>query len=112
MEYDGDHISCPLQGASHPRLWRNWFNISHQGDKHNEIILPRRHTLKKDRIITYARIVVEYRAHKKDSNTVRVTTGGNSLKGVYEGELTTRSPLAGLSYSLDIVAIPLAGTNR
>ena len=24
-------------GASHPRIWRDWFNISHQGYKHNEI---------------------------------------------------------------------------
>ena len=30
----------------------------------------------RDRVITYARIVVDYRAHKKDPNRVRITAGG------------------------------------
>ena len=43
----------------------------------------------KDRVITYARIVVDYRAHKKDPNRVRITAGGNLIQ--YPGELTTRT---------------------
>jgi hypothetical protein len=45
----------------------------------------------RDRVVTYARIVVDYRAQKKDPNRVRITAGGNLLKGLYEGELTTRT---------------------
>ena len=44
-----------------------------------------------DRVITYTRIVVDYRAQKKDPNRVQITAGGNLLKGMYEGELTTRT---------------------
>jgi hypothetical protein len=44
-----------------------------------------------DRVVTYARIVVDYRVHKKDPNRVRITAGGNLLKIVYPGELTTRT---------------------
>ena len=40
-----------------------------------------------NRTVTYARIVVDYRAHKDDPNRVRVTVGGNLIK--YTGELTT-----------------------
>ena len=34
----------------------------------------------KDRTITYARIVVDYRKQKKDPNRVCITVGGNLLK--------------------------------
>ena len=30
----------------------------------------------KDRVVTYARIVVDYREQKKDPNRVRITAGG------------------------------------
>ena len=40
-----------------------------------------------DRTVTYARIVVDYRAQKKDPNRVRITAGGNLID--YPGELTT-----------------------
>ena len=43
----------------------------------------------KDRTITYARIVVDYRKQKKDSNRVRITVGGNLLKS--DEELTVRT---------------------
>ena len=43
----------------------------------------------KDRTITYARIVVEYRKQKKDPNRVRITVGGNLLKS--DEELTVRT---------------------
>ena len=33
----------------------------------------------RDRVVTYARIVVDYLAHKKDPNRVRITAGGNLL---------------------------------
>ena len=45
----------------------------------------------RDRVVTYTRIVVDYRAHKKDPNRVRITAGGNLLKNIYPGELTTRT---------------------
>ena len=42
-----------------------------------------------DRVVTYARIVVDYRPQKEDPNRVRITAGGNLIK--YPGELTTRT---------------------
>ena len=45
----------------------------------------------RDRVVTYARIVVDYRAHNKNPNRVRITAGGNLLKNLYLGELTTRT---------------------
>jgi hypothetical protein len=43
----------------------------------------------KDRTVTYARIVVDYRPQKADPNRVRITVGGNLID--YPGELTTRT---------------------
>jgi hypothetical protein len=43
----------------------------------------------KDRTVTYARIVVDYRPQKEDPNRVRITIGGNLIN--YPGELTTRT---------------------
>ena len=43
----------------------------------------------KDRVVTYARIVVDYRPQKADPNRVRITAGGNLIQ--YPGELTTRT---------------------
>jgi hypothetical protein len=43
----------------------------------------------KDRTVTYARIVVDYRPQKGDPNRVRITVGGNLID--YPGELTTRT---------------------
>jgi len=42
-----------------------------------------------DRVVTYARIVVNFCPQKKDPNRVRITAGGNLID--YPGELTTRS---------------------
>ncbi|KAL7480669.1 hypothetical protein ACHAW6_006340, partial [Cyclotella cf. meneghiniana] len=51
---------------------------------HNDIKqIPR------DRTVTYARIVVDYRPQKDDPNRVRITVGGNLI--TYPGELTTRT---------------------
>ena len=47
--------------------------------------------IQRDRVVTYARILVDYRSHKKDPNRVRITAGGNLLKNLYPGELTTRT---------------------
>ena len=44
----------------------------------------------KDRKITYARIVVDYRPQKDDPNRVRITVRGNLIN--YPGELTTHTP--------------------
>eukprot|EP00804_Cyclotella_cryptica_P005248 CCRYP_018890-RA/>CCRYP_018890-RA protein AED:0.36 eAED:0.27 QI:0/0/0/1/0/0/3/0/601 len=43
----------------------------------------------RDRTVTYARIVVDYRPQKDDPNRVRITVGGNLIN--YPGELTTRT---------------------
>jgi hypothetical protein len=43
----------------------------------------------KDRTVTYARIVVDYRPQKQDPNRVRITVGGNLIK--YPGEVTTHT---------------------
>ena len=43
----------------------------------------------KDCVVTYARIVVDFRPQKKDPNRVHMTAGGNLIK--YPGELTTRT---------------------
>eukprot|EP00804_Cyclotella_cryptica_P011350 CCRYP_016360-RA/>CCRYP_016360-RA protein AED:0.27 eAED:0.23 QI:0/0/0/1/0.5/0.33/3/0/674 len=51
---------------------------------HNDIKqIPR------DRTVTYACIVVDYRPQKDDPNRVRITVGGNLI--TYPGELTTRT---------------------
>jgi hypothetical protein len=42
-----------------------------------------------DRTVTYTRIVVDYRPHKKDPNRVHITVGGNLI--TYPGELTTQT---------------------
>ncbi len=43
----------------------------------------------KDRTVTYAHVVVDYRPQKPDPNRVRITAGGNLIS--YPGELTTRT---------------------
>jgi hypothetical protein len=43
----------------------------------------------KDRTVTYARTVVDYRPQKTDPNRVRITVGGNLI--TYPGEVTTRT---------------------
>ena len=45
----------------------------------------------RERVVIYARIVVDNRAHKKDPNRVKITAGGNLLKNIYPGELTMRT---------------------
>ena len=43
----------------------------------------------RDRTVTYARIVVDYREQKADPNRVRITAGGNLIE--YPYQLTTRT---------------------
>ena len=43
----------------------------------------------RDRTVTYARIVVDYREQKLDPNHVRITVGDNLIE--YPYELTTRT---------------------
>ena len=43
----------------------------------------------KDRVVTYARVVVDHRPQKADPNRIRITAGGNLIN--YPGELTTRT---------------------
>ena len=42
-----------------------------------------------DRVVTYARVVVDFRPHKEDPNRVRITAGGNLI--AYPDKLTTRT---------------------
>ena len=46
-------------------------------------------TIPSDRVVTYERIVVDFRPQKKDPNHVRITAGSNLIE--YPGELTTRT---------------------
>ena len=46
-------------------------------------------TIPSNRVVTYARIVVNFRSQKKDPNWVRITAGGNLIE--HPGELTTRT---------------------
>ena len=43
----------------------------------------------KDRVVTYTRIVVDFRPQKDDPNRVQITAGGHLI--VYPDELTTRT---------------------
>merc|ERR1712197_139847 len=43
----------------------------------------------KHKVVTHARLVVDFRPQKDDPNRVRMTAGGNLIK--YAGELTTRT---------------------
>jgi hypothetical protein len=43
----------------------------------------------KDRVVTYARVVVDHRPQKADPNRIRITAGGNLIN--YPGELATRT---------------------
>ncbi len=43
----------------------------------------------KDRVVTYARVMVDHRPQKADPNRIRITVGGNLIN--YPGELTTRT---------------------
>ena len=43
----------------------------------------------RDRVVMYARIVVDYREQKKDKHRARITEGGNLIS--YPFELTTRT---------------------
>ena len=45
--------------------------------------------ISEDRIVTYARIVVDFRPQKKDPNQVQMTAGGKLIK--CPGDLTTRT---------------------
>jgi hypothetical protein len=69
-----------------------------QGDKHTNtastdamFILTHEQIrdIPKDRVVTYAHIVVDYQPQKADPNRVRITADGNLIK--YPGELSTRS---------------------
>jgi hypothetical protein len=53
--------------------------------KHEDIKL----ILNKDRTVTYARVVVDFRPQKADPHRIRITAGGNLIN--YPGELSTRT---------------------
>ena len=40
-----------------------------------------------DRVVTYAKVVVDYRPQKEDPNRIRITAGGNLIN--YPGEFYT-----------------------
>ena len=55
----------------------------------------------KDRVVTYARIVVDYRPQKADPNRVRITAGGNLIQ--YPGETTRTANLRNTKIMLNRV---------
>ena len=94
-------IQCPaLRAVWLKAMCKELGNISQgysDGDKINEkgtntvrfLTHEEIKAIPKDRVITYARIVVDYRLQKDDPNRVRITVGGNLID--YPGELTTRT---------------------
>ncbi len=70
------------------RLAQGW-----NGSKGTDTIFFMSHNdikqIPRDRTVTYACIVVDYRPQKDDPNRVRITVGGNLI--TYPGELTTRT---------------------
>ena len=101
----GEHISSYNKLAKDPATKEVWttslgkeFGNIAQGDKKTGekgtdcvfVMTPEQvQHIPKDRVVTYARIVVDYRPQKKDPNRVRITAGGNLIN--YPGELTTRT---------------------
>ena len=63
------------------------------GEKGTNFIFAMTHdeiaNIPKDRVVTYASIVVNFRPQKKNPNRVRITASGNLIK--YPSELTTRT---------------------
>jgi hypothetical protein len=47
------------------------------------------HYIPKDRIVTYARVVVDHRPPKEDPNRIQITAGGNLIN--YPGDLIMRT---------------------
>ena len=75
---------CARNGQISPRIKQHRRHQHVFFMTHDEIkIIP------KDRIVTYTRIVVDYRPQKDDPNRVRITVGGNLID--YTGILTTRT---------------------
>jgi len=52
----------------------------------NPVDIP---NIPKDRMVTYAQVVVDHHTEKADPNRIRITAGGNLIN--YPGELTTRT---------------------
>ena len=63
------------------------------GEKGSNTIFVMTHeqiaNIPKHKVVTYARVVVDYREQKADPYRIRITAGGNLIK--YAGELTTRT---------------------
>ena len=76
---------------------KEWGNLAQSDEKTNtagtDSLFVMTHKeirdISKDRTVTYALMVVDYRPQKPDPNQVRITAGGNLIK--YPGELTTRT---------------------
>ena len=90
-------IPDPLTATTWARAFGKEFGNLAQGDAETNTpgsdsihVLPLEQIqhIPKDRTITYARIVVDYRPQKTNPNRVCITAGGNLI--TYPGELTTR----------------------
>jgi hypothetical protein len=101
----GESITSYKKLAHHPLLQEIWttamgkeFGNMAQGNrktgtKGTDLIFVMTHkdiiNIPKDCVVTYARLVVDYRPQKKDPNRVRMTAGGNLID--YPFELTTKT---------------------
>ena len=79
-------VKSHVQGA-----WKIMSRIrQNKRDRHITILdLDGIKCIPRDKVVIYARIVVDYRPQKKDPNRVRIAVGGNLIQ--YPGELTTRT---------------------
>ena len=88
----------PLLAATWSRAFGKEFGNLAQGDLATNtpgtdsifvLTHAQRQSIPSDRVVTYTRVVVDYRPQKADPNRVRLTAGGNLIE--YPGELTTRT---------------------
>jgi hypothetical protein len=82
-----------LDDGIQEKLWRDESSDNKMGQKGTNAMFVMSPSdiplIPKDRIITYARVVVNHRPQKEDPNCIRITVEGNLIH--YPGKLTTRT---------------------